>query len=401
MSYCPKCGKKLTEADSFCSGCGYNIKSDGTSDTPNETSNEIENKEKLMAVVAHLGMAFLNLMSGELGLIVPAIIYYIGKKEMSFSAKHAYNALVWGVVTVTLLGIGEWIYLEMDKSGAFGLGVEKYLIKFVLAGFSVYASYKALRGKEYYYPLMQKLTGAISNIKIAAVICVVLFVVCSMRSAWIIEQRVNETIDNAAANVKEIATDIGKKYDEYNARQPQEKANVSILRICKAIIQRDETSIREFGEEKTRPVADQAYNYMRTNIIQTMRIGSLGVFSDAQLGNLADVIIRKCVENNDIRCRLVSEEDYSAVVEVSYDRYNFSQASMDMMNSLMAKSESNRNADPLEVVYKAMLESLSKMPRAGRDSFLVECTYSPKSKMWGPTDIDSFVVNITKRIMGS
>ena len=155
-----------------------------------------------MAVVAHIGMGFLMLYVGELGLIVPAIVYYIGKQKMSFSAKHAFQALLWCVVICTALSVYSWIQIEITDVSGGELFIYSIFIKMILAVFPVYASYKAFRGLPYRYPFMGKVNDAVSNKKIGAIACLVIIVACSVRTAYVVEQRLEATRDEMVTQLK-------------------------------------------------------------------------------------------------------------------------------------------------------------------------------------------------------
>ena len=100
-----------------------------------------------------------------LGFIIAPIIYYKGRNNNSFSSRHALQAFLWETALVVIMAIIGWsAYFNStgnmlkdfnNQTLEIIMGVA-ILIMFVNVIFAIYASCKAIRGKEYSHPLYAK-----------------------------------------------------------------------------------------------------------------------------------------------------------------------------------------------------------------------------------------------------
>ena len=206
MSYCPKCGKEMTEVDNFCGSCGYRIKTEDAPVTSDATTDSIGAKEKILATIAHIGLPLLNLHFFVAGLFIPIALYNICKKKMPFAAKHAFQAMTWGFLTCAVTAVcvmlsNERIVIVMAIS---------FFINGSLLLFALYPTYKVWKEKEYTYPLLDLSVGMTKKKTIAVGLCTAIIVGCFAHIMIVTERQANKVRETA----KDVINNIKKEYEE-------------------------------------------------------------------------------------------------------------------------------------------------------------------------------------------
>lgn len=224
MSYCPKCGKEMKEGDNFCGSCGYSMKAEDAPVSNDVTTDGIEAKEKILATIAHLGLPLLNSLFFVVGLFIPIVVYNVCKKKMPFAAKHAFQAMTWGILTCTVVAV----CAALSNEGIVVAMAILFFMNGALLLFALYPTYKVWKGKEYTYPLLNLSVGMTKKKTIAVGLCVAIMFGGFMRVMIVTERQANEMRETVKTAAKDVINEVKKEYEERQDYVYQHEGSQSI-----------------------------------------------------------------------------------------------------------------------------------------------------------------------------
>ena len=86
--YCPKCGKELSDKDTFCPSCGTKLGAKNEATPSGQYNKGLESPPKLVPFI-------LGLFLGIIGVVI-AILIYNGKDDQ-YSGNPVTSALIWSI----------------------------------------------------------------------------------------------------------------------------------------------------------------------------------------------------------------------------------------------------------------------------------------------------------------